>query len=76
MPATCDGCGVAEADAEHGTLNEVIIQVCEGEEGGGSDFLDFCDPCLLERAPALVTAGSTAPWVAGRCGKAGGEPGE
>lgn len=59
---TCDGCGVS-GDVED--LAVVVIAVNEGEEGGGRDELDLCDPCLVGRAPALVAAGSTAVLVTG-----------
>lgn len=57
---TCDGCGVDQDETEFGRLVEVFISVNEGEEFGGADELDFCDPCLVARAPALRAAGSTA----------------
>lgn len=58
--AVCDGCG----STDH-YLAEVVISVNEGEEGGRRDEYDYCDDCLLERAPALVAAGSRAPLVTG-----------
>jgi hypothetical protein len=61
----CDGCGVTEDDAESGLI-AVTISINEGEEMGGVDELDYCDPCLVERAPAFVIAGSTAEYVTGR----------
>lgn len=57
---TCDGCGNTGP-----YLVEVVISVNEGEEGGRRDEYDFCDDCLVERAPALVAAGSRAPIVTG-----------
>lgn len=56
----CDGCG-------NGTAYpiEVVISVHEGEVGGRRDEYDFCDDCLIERAPLLVAAGSRAPIVTG-----------
>lgn len=59
--ATCSGCGSASP-----YLVEVVISVHEGEEGGRRDEYDFCDDCLIERAPALVAAGSRAPVVTGQ----------
>ena len=59
----CDGCGVGEADTDW--LTPVVVSVNEGEEQGGVDELDFCETCLLARAPALVAAGSTAEYVTG-----------
>ena len=59
--AFCDGCG----QPDDSYLVEVVISVHEGEEGGRRDAYDFCDDCLLERAAALVAAGSRAPLVTG-----------
>jgi hypothetical protein len=59
----CDGCGIPDNLA--GGLHEVVLSVSEGEEGGRRDELDLCDPCLVERAPALIAAGSRAPLVTG-----------
>lgn len=59
--ATCDGCGAIDLMG----LVEVVISVNEGEEGGRRDEYDFCDDCLVERAPLLVAAGSRAPIVTG-----------
>lgn len=59
VDATCDGCGVSKGNAEFGSLIEVVIIINEGEEFGGRDELDFCDPCLVERAPAFRSVGST-----------------
>lgn len=59
--ATCDGCGAADPD-----LIEVVVSVNEGEEGGRRDEYDYCDGCLMERAPALVAAGSRAPLLTGK----------
>ncbi|GAA2608462.1 hypothetical protein GCM10010399_44120 [Dactylosporangium fulvum] len=61
---TCNGCGVSADDAEYG-LVEVVIEVNYGEESGGRDELDYCNPCLVELAPTLVAAGSTAELVTG-----------
>lgn len=59
----CDGCGARQ---RFGLLFvEVVISVHDGEEGGGRDEYDFCDDCLVERAPALVGAGSRAPLITG-----------
>jgi hypothetical protein len=57
----CDGCGTDIRD--YGI--EVTISVNAGEEGGREDRYDYCDDCLLERADALVAAGSRAPLVTG-----------
>lgn len=59
----CDGCGADEADVDW--LTRVFISVNDGEEQGGADELDFCEPCMTARAPALVAAGSTAEYVTG-----------
>lgn len=59
----CDGCGI-EADPGY-ELVAVVISVHEGEEGGRRDEYDYCDDCLVARAPALVAAGSRAPLVTG-----------
>jgi hypothetical protein len=56
---SCDGCGTNGP-----YLVTVVISVHEGEEGGRRDEYDYCDECLIERAPALVAAGSKAPIVA------------
>lgn len=60
---TCNGCG--DDFSVHENPIKVIISVHDGEEGGGFDCLDFCDPCLDERAPTLALAGSTAPLIVG-----------
>lgn len=60
--AMCDGCGV---QGDYLSLVEVIISVHADEEGGRRDEYDFCDDCLVERAPGLVAAGSRAPLVTG-----------
>jgi hypothetical protein len=67
---TCDGCG---SKSPWG-LVEVVISVNEGEEGGRSDAYDFCDDCLVERAPLLVAAGSRAPIVTGEDDPPAGDP--
>lgn len=59
----CDGCGLEQGFGP--SFAEVIISVHEGEEGGGRDEYDYCDDCLVQRAPALVAAGSRAPLVTG-----------
>jgi hypothetical protein len=59
----CDGCGVSSKLV--GLLIEVVISVHEGEDGGGRDQYDFCDDCLVGRAPLLKAAGSTAFLVTG-----------
>ncbi len=59
----CNGCGVSEEDVDW--LTPVVIAVNAGEEQGGVDELDYCEPCLTVRAPALVAAGSTAEYVTG-----------
>lgn len=58
--ATCDGCGTNDP-----YLVEVVISVHQGEEGGRVDEYDYCDDCLIERAPLLAAAGSRAPLVTG-----------
>jgi hypothetical protein len=60
---TCDGCGWTSRYAS-GFIT-VVICVHEDEEGGARDEFDYCDDCLVERAPALMAAGSTAPLVNG-----------
>ncbi len=61
ISVTCDGgCG-----SEGRYLNEVIISVRESEEGGARDVYDYCDACLLTRAPELIAVGSTAPFLTG-----------
>ncbi len=57
---TCDGCGKPNP-----YLSEVVISVREGEEGGALDVYDYCDACLLVKAPELIAAGSTAPYLTG-----------
>lgn len=57
---TCDGCGAADP-----YLMVVAIEVHLGEEGGRRDEYDYCDHCLLERADALVAAGSRSELVTG-----------
>lgn len=52
---TCDGCGITGR-----YFIEVRISVHDGEEGGGTNELDYCDDCLIERADILRAAGSTA----------------
>lgn len=57
----CDGCGkVARYSPEFIT---VVISVHEGEEGGARDEYDYCDDCLVARAPLLAAAGSRADLV-------------
>lgn len=58
--SVCDGCG-----SEEPNLVEVVISVNEGEEGGRRDEYDYCDRCIMERADALMSAGSTAPYLTG-----------
>lgn len=60
VSTVCDGCGVVVYYSV-----TVVISVNEDEEGGQRDEYDFCDDCLLERADALVAAGSRAPLVNG-----------
>ena len=69
--AICDGCGSSDP-----YLVEVVISVHEGEEGGRRDEYDFCDECLIERAAALVAAGSRAPVVTGEPEPGDGEDDE
>ena len=67
---TCDGCGVHAKDAPDGDLTPVIIAVnADGAtvgEGGHWTDLDYCTPCLMDRAPALQAAGCRAPMVTGK----------
>ena len=58
----CDGCGTENDGYD---MVQVIIAVHEGEEGGRRDEYDYCDDCLVERAPLFVAAGSKAPLVTG-----------
>jgi hypothetical protein len=59
----CDGCGLEDP---HGyETMEVVISVHANEEGGSVDRYDYCDDCLVERAPALKAAGSRAFLVTG-----------
>lgn len=51
-------------DTEQAAVRAVLRAVLS-EEQGGVDELDYCEICILERAPALVAAGSTAEYVAG-----------
>jgi hypothetical protein len=62
---TCDGCGISEGIGAMGRLIPVIIAINEGEEGGHVTELDYCDDCIVERAPAFVAAGAKAPIVTG-----------
>jgi hypothetical protein len=64
VSVTCNGCG-ADGGPEGEELLEVTIAVNEGEEGGRRDELDYCNDCLVARAPALVAAGSRALIVTG-----------
>ena len=57
---TCDGCGAVDH-----YLTLVVIEVGDGEEMGGRDEYEWCNDCLIDRAPALVAAGSTADLVTG-----------
>lgn len=60
---SCDGCGfVATTSCQ---LVAVAIEVNAGEEMGRRDEYDYCDDCLIERAPLLVAAGSRAELVTG-----------
>lgn len=59
----CDGCGLADPYGYETVA--VVIAVNECEEGGSRDEYDFCNDCLVQRAPMLVAAGSRAPVVAG-----------
>lgn len=68
VAAVCDGCGVAEAEADFGRLIPVAIEVDLGEEGGSRDQYDYCNRCLIAIADVLVAAGS-------RSGLVGPEPG-
>jgi hypothetical protein len=61
MGEICDGCGITSTDAW--PLVAVAIEVHVGEEGGSRDEYDYCDGCLVARAPALAAAGSKAPLV-------------
>lgn len=65
VEARCDGCGVTEDDAQDGRLVAVEIAINDGEEMGRRDYLDYCDPCIIVRAPAFITAGSRAEYVTG-----------
>jgi hypothetical protein len=58
----CDGCGATGLRGYD--VIRVVIEVHEGEEGGGRDEYDYCDDCLVARAPLLAAAGSRAPLVA------------
>jgi hypothetical protein len=58
IEAKCDGCGIAEADAEFGSLTAVAIEVNLGEEFGCRDEYDYCNDCLIAHAPMLTAAGS------------------
>lgn len=57
----CDGCGIWAQDAEFG-LTPVAIEVNVDEgilgEFGSRDEYDYCNDCLIERAEALLAAGS------------------
>lgn len=46
-------------------LFPVAIEVNYGEEFGARDEYEFCDPCLIGKADALVAAGSRAELVTG-----------
>jgi hypothetical protein len=63
VEANCDRCGVAEADAEYGSLIPVAIEVNLGEEFGCRDDYDYCSPCLAAVADTLVAAGSRSSLV-------------
>jgi hypothetical protein len=65
VEATCDRCGVPEADAELGSLIAVAIEVNYGEEFGCRDEYDYCNPCLIAIADVLVAAGSRSELVGG-----------
>jgi len=65
VAAACDGCGIAEGVGAMGRLLPVVISIDDGEEGRHVDHLDYCDNCLVQRAPAFVIAGSRAPLVTG-----------
>lgn len=58
---SCDGCGLEPGWT--GDLVSVVISVNAGEEGGSVDEYDYCDDCLVARAPLLVAAGSCADLV-------------
>jgi len=59
----CDGCGVLGEDTDG--LIVVSIEVNIGEEFGRRDDFDYCNDCLVERADALVAAGSRCELVTG-----------
>lgn len=61
---TCDGCGQHHDEDDYGPV-DVTIVVNEGEEGGGRDEYEYCDACLIKKAPALKAAGSRAFLVTG-----------
>lgn len=65
VATTCDGCGIPEGFGAMGRLMPVVISIDPGEEGGYITELDYCDDCLVERAPAFVAAGARAPLVTG-----------
>jgi hypothetical protein len=58
IEAKCDRCGIAETDAEFGSLIAVAIEVNLGEEFGSRDEYDYCNPCLIAIADTLAAAGS------------------
>lgn len=58
----CSSCGIS---LELFDATVVEVSVGDGQDGGGVDRFAYCDICLIQQAPALVLAGSTAPLVAG-----------
>lgn len=64
----CDGCGKTEKELGYLGLMEVAIEVNYNEEFGSRDEYDYCNDCLIERAPLFVAAGSTSELVTGNDG--------
>lgn len=62
----CDGCGAT--DQEAGGLIPVAIEVNYQEEFGSRDEYEYCDHCLVAKAPLFVSVGSTSELVTGNDG--------
>lgn len=60
----CDGCGARPVGLA-GRLIPVAIEVNYQEEFGSRDEYDYCDGCLVSKAPLFEAAGSTSELVTG-----------
>jgi hypothetical protein len=63
----CDRCQhTDDHDPALSPFTEVTVAVGEHEDGGKTNTFDLCQGCLVDMAPLLVAAGSTAPLVTGK----------